>query len=187
MRFVLSAGAVLAVLGIAGVPGANAQSRPTSAEALSGGQKVAQRSGAESAKVDLLSYVPAPISGWKSDGLFDELGTFDRSRLVFQEYSRQSGKEGGLSVALHLLDSAANLNGNAKPRLGPDPEVAGRVISEVDIGGFKGHLTFEEKNRTGRLEIMLGRCGAILEGNNVSSAELVALARNLDVARISKI
>jgi hypothetical protein len=190
MRVFLSAGAVLAILGIAGVPGVNAQSLPAPVEALSGSQKAAQRSvqpGTESAKVDLLSYVPAPINGWKSDGLFDDMDTFDRSRLVMQEYSRKSGEDGGVSVALNLLDGAAKLLSNAKRRLGPDQEVAGRVTSEVDIGGFKGYLTFEEKNRTGRLEIMLGRCGAILEGHDVSSAELVAFARNLDVARISKI
>lgn len=189
MRVILFAGAVLAFFGITGGHGVNAQSRPAPVEAPSGSQKAAQPSmkpGAASANVDLLRYVPAPIDGWKSDGLFDEDGTFDRSRLVFQEYSRQSG-DGGVSVALNLLSNAASLLGAVKRSLGPDREVAGRVTSEVDIGGFKGYLTFEEKNRIGRLEIVLGRFGAILEGHDVSSAELVAFARNLDVARISKI
>ncbi|NEX93680.1 hypothetical protein [Caulobacter sp. 17J65-9] len=141
------------------------------------------------AKVDLLRYVPKPVGGWKSDGLFDDAGVFDRSRKVYQEYSRLGGKEGGVSVTLTrgALGGSALFGAMSKPRLGPDPEEAGRVTSEVDVSGAKGYLTYEAGNRSGRIEVRFGDCTVIVEGYEVASSELLAFARAMDAAQLTKL
>jgi hypothetical protein len=188
MRVLIPAAAALALLSAAPV---SAQSLLDPFKALQG-QGGAQAKGGKApaaGKVDLLRYVPKPIKGWKSDGLFDEAGFFDRSRKVYQEYSRLGGKEGGVSVTLTrgALGGSGLFGVATKPRLGPDPEVAGRVTSEVDVSGTKGYLTYEAGNRIGRIEVRFGNCTVVVEGNEVASSELLAFARALDAGQLSKL
>ncbi len=131
---------------------------------------------------DLRAYLPKPVGGWKADGVFDEAEVFDPARRADQDYSRRQGEDGGVSLTITRGLSA----GGGPRRLGPDPEVGGRVTSEVMVSGFRGYLVFEAENRTGRLEVRVGRCVVIVDGHDVDAEELVAFARAVDTARLAQ-
>ena len=140
---------------------------------------------------DLRAYFPAAPKGWKRDGEFDELGMFDPKKSASQGYSRTDGKDGGLNVDIKLpsgLNASRLLGkGGGKRKLGPDDEVPTKIVSEVEINGLKGYLTFDEAEGVGELELGVGRCDVKIEGYGAKGADLVALASKIDTARLAKL
>ena len=140
---------------------------------------------------DLRAYFPAAPKGWKRDAEFDELGMFDPKTSASQGYSRADGRDGGLSVEIVLPSglNAARLMGKVggKRKLGPDDEVPSKIVSEVEINGLKGYLTFDETEGVGELVLGVGRCDVKVEGYGAKGADLVAAARLIDTARLAKL
>ncbi|MBP6876478.1 MAG: hypothetical protein KBC34_00515 [Phenylobacterium sp.] len=140
---------------------------------------------------DLRAYLPQAPKAWKRDGAFDELGMFDPRKSATQGYSRVDGKDGGLTLEIKLpsgLNASRLLGtGGGKRKLGPDDEVPTKIVSEVEVNGLKGYLTFDSAEGVGELELGVGRCDVKIDGYGATGADLVALARKIDTARLAKL
>lgn len=127
----------------------------------------------------LAALLPQPPSGWELESEPDSMNVPGMLQ-VQQQYVRSDGRDGALSVMFMKLAQRPAPAGSIGARGQPG-------LSVVDVGGLKANLMYDARQRGGTLSFNAGRHSVVVVGEDVTSAELVALARRIDTAALTKI